>query len=321
MTIEDRLRRAIAARTRSVDPSDDGLRRIDERLRDPGGDVQFPTNNRWYLVAAAAVVVAMIAGSVVLATGDEDGPTNTADESDGTTTTEVEDTTTSTSAPSTTTTTTTDTSTTVTTTEPPAPSGPPAEVVERAVWPRPSSDVRFDDPVAAASSWARFYAGFPNPVIGAFRQGDNRSGEVPVQPLADGPETTVLVRQLSDGNWYVIGSNTANITVTAPTTGGLLSCPQVFQGTALAFEGTVQVQIDAYQPDGDRVTVGSGIVTGGGGPAAPFDGQIDCTLPTSAEQYGIVKLYTVDESGEPGRSGTWEAATFPVRLDARAARS
>ena len=311
MTIEDRLRRAIAARTRSVDPSDDGLRRINEKLLEHGDDMRFETpNNRWYLVAAAAVVLAMIAGGVVLATGDDDGPTNTANEpTDDTTTTEVDDTTT-TSTPDTTTTSTGGVDTTVASTPP----GPPADVLQSAVWPRPSSDVRFDDPVAAASSWARFYAHFANPIVGDFRQGDSRSGEVPVQPLASGPETTVLVRRLGDDKWYVIGSTTPDITVTAPTAGGQLSCPQVFQGTALAYEGTVQVQIDAYQPDGDRVTVGSGIVTGGGGPAAPFDGRIDCTLPTGVEPYGIVTLSTVDESGEPGRSGTWEATSFPVKL-------
>lgn len=313
MTTEDRLRRALAARTRSVEPSDDGLRRINEKLLAPGDDMNITPQNRWYVVAAAAVVVLVLGiGALVLAGGGDDDAdrTSTADETaDDTTTTEA--TTSTTEAPGTTTTT---TDGGVGPEAPEAPTVPPADVVEGAVWPRPSSEVRFDDPTDAASSWARFYAGFEAPMIGEYRAGDDRSGEVPVFPLASGQgdETTVLVRQLSDDNWYVIGSTTEDVTVSEPTAGAQLTCPQALQGTALAYEGTVQVRIDAYQPDGDRVTVAETFVTGSGSPpAGPFQGEATCTIPTGVEPYGIANFYTADE-GEIG--GNLVAVTFPIRL-------
>lgn len=307
MTPEERLRRAIAARARSVEPSDDGLDRITEKLLDPGGDMNFDpssTTTRWYLVAAAAVVLAGVAGGIAVAAGgDDDGDRTGVVDSDTTDPTNATTTTTTTTAPD-------------MTIEPPG--GPPVggipeDIASQAVWPRPSSTVRFDDPVAAASSWARFYAGFADPILGEFQQGDTRSGEVPIKPAANVPvTTTALVRQLSDGNWFVIGSVAENISVSEPSPSVQLTCPQVLRGNALAFEGHVQVHIDAYQADGKRVEVASGFVTGGGGPAAPFDDEIDCRIPTGVEDYGVVHFFTVGQADE--NAGTWESGAFPIRL-------
>lgn len=317
MTIEDRLRNAIAARTRSVEPSDDGFERITEKLDDHGGDMNFDTpQTRWYLAAAAVVVLAGIAGGIAVLGdgGDGDDRTNTADQSDTT----VDDTPATTGTPDGTTTSTerpTETTGSPTTTATVRPPGVAADVQENAVWPRPSSTVRFDDPVAAVRSWARFYAGYADPVVGDFQQGDNRSGEVSVRPLpsGQGPETVVLVRLLGDdGSWYVTGSITPDIDVTSPARGAQLTCPQALRGTALAYEGTVQVRIDAYQPDGDRVTVYEGFVTGSGSPpAGPFSDDVACSIPTGVESYGIARFTTVDE-GDVG--GVLEALTFPIRL-------
>lgn len=310
MTIEDRLRRAIDDRTSSVDVDERaGLDAITNRLLNQGGTVDLRSpRTRWLLAAAAAVVlVAAVGGGLLLS---RDDPDDKVDISDETPTTEPP-------PPETTEADTPDT----TVEEPPSstasttPTSEPDivdEVEARAIWPRPSSEVRFDDPVGAARSFALYYARFGDPVIGEFRQGDNRSGEVPVQPRPDAPETTVLVRQSSQGEWFVIGSITENISVERPTAGSTLSCPMVASGTALAFEGTVQVRIDAYQPDGDRVEMGSGFVTGGGGPAAPFSGQINCTVPTGVEDYGIATFFTADESEQT--TGPWEIVTIPVLL-------
>ncbi|HEY8545229.1 MAG TPA: Gmad2 immunoglobulin-like domain-containing protein [Acidimicrobiales bacterium] len=314
MNAEDRLRRALAARARSVEPSPDGLQRIHDKLLEPGGDsdMEITPRNPWFIVAAAAAIVLVLGIGGLLLAGDDGGDrTSTADEP-GTTTTEA--TTTTTEPPATTTT----TGAGVRPEAPEAPEAPegppPTDVFQQAVWPRPSSDVRFDDPVAAARSFARYYTGFSDPQVGEYRAGDSRSGEVPVFPLTggQGEETTVLVRQLSDDHWYVVGSVTEDVTVEQPDPGDRLTCPLTLRGTALAFEGTVQVRIDAYLPDGRRVEVGSGFVTGSGSPpAAPYEGRIACRVPDGVEPYAILHLFTPDE-GDAG--GNLVSVTLPIRL-------
>jgi hypothetical protein len=99
-----------------------------------------------------------------------------------------------------------------------------------------------------------------------------------------------------------------------PAAGASLRCPQQLSGTALAFEGVVQVRIDAYRPDGKRVFVGRGTVMGGGGPAAPFSSRLDCRIPSGVEPYGVLTFSTVDESGRTNPPATWEAYSIPVKL-------
>jgi hypothetical protein len=89
--------------------------------------------------------------------------------------------------------------------------------VSTAVWPFVMSPTRYRDPVAAARGFAVDYVGFVDPIVGAFRAGDARSGEVTVRRSDPGPVTTVFVRQLgNDGTWWVLGSTTANIVLTSP---------------------------------------------------------------------------------------------------------
>ncbi len=140
--------------------------------------------------------------------------------------------------------------------------------------------------------------------MGAFQQGDSRSGEVPVRPRADGPVTTVLVRQFgTDGSWWVIGAGTESITVDTPARLAAVSSPMRTTGTALAFEGTVLVKVVA---DGSAEAIGTGNVMGGGGPAAPFDGSITFTSPGKGR--GAVVYYT--DSAENGE--VWSATVVRV---------
>ena len=61
----------------------------------------------------------------------------------------------------------------------------------------PDTHRRYHDP-AAPRGFAADSVGFTDPMVEAFIRGDARSGVVEVRPVADGPATTVIVRQLRE---------------------------------------------------------------------------------------------------------------------------
>jgi hypothetical protein len=242
-------------------------------------------------MALAALVTAVIT-AVVVTLWQDDGD----DVSTGTTVT--------TPAPS-------SSATTVTTSEP-STTGPSTTTVvapsldaSTAVYPYASGSLRFADPASAARGFAVDFLGFTDPLFGDFMSGDNRSGEIEVRPRVDGPATTVFVRQLSDDSWWVLGSATGNITVARPAAGATVTSPVTVAGEALAFEGNVIVEV---RQDGRTEPIGSGNVTGGGGPGAPFEGPIEFSTPTA--DYGALVFLTRSE--EDGR--VWEAATIRIHF-------
>ncbi|HRA34873.1 MAG TPA: Gmad2 immunoglobulin-like domain-containing protein, partial [Acidimicrobiales bacterium] len=145
--------------------------------------------------------------------------------------------------------------------------------------------------------------GFTNPVYGEFQGGDSRSGEVEVRAQADGPVTTLAVRQMSDDNWYVLAALTDQIDVTAPAPGTAIDNPLQVAGQAQAFEGTVRVVVYGR---GVAEPLGEGFVTGSGGEMGPFSGDITWDNPGGG--WGFV-LFVIDsaEDGSP-----WQAAALPV---------
>jgi hypothetical protein len=165
-----------------------------------------------------------------------------------------------------------------------------------AIWPFETSGERYDDPVDAATAFAVEMAGFDDPIVGEFQQGDSRSGEVPLRPLPDGPVTTVLVRQLgADDGWFVIGAITDDITVSEPAAQSAIDHPLTVRGEARAFEGTVQVAVIA---DGSTEPIGTGFVTATGGTErGPFEGSIAFDVPQGG--WGTVLFFTT--SAEDGR--------------------
>jgi hypothetical protein len=189
-----------------------------------------------------------------------------------------------------------------------APTTPPAAAVDRStvIWPFAGSTVRYRDPVDVARAFATSYLGFRAPVVGAFEQGDTRSGEVEIRPTGTGPATTVIVRQLTgDDAWSVLGAATANIDVSSPDAGTEIASPVHVTGRAHTFEGNVIVEVRA---DGSAGPIGKGVVTGGGDEMRPFEG--DVPFETAGAPYGAVVFFT--ESAEDGQ--VWEAAALPVRL-------
>jgi hypothetical protein len=253
---------------------------------DPGG----PGRDRTVLwVVALVAAVALIVGLVALLGGDDDEDLDVADDTTTTETT-VDDDTTTTTEP-----TTTETQT------------PPVDVdLDAPVFPDPLTSQRFNDPVAAVTAFATELIGMVEPLIGDFMQGDSRSGEVEVRPMEDGPETLVLVRQLEDDSWFVIGAISSEIELEEPENRAEVGDPIELRGQARAFEGTVPVRVLA---DGVG-EVGEGFVTGSGGPdLGPFEGEVDIDVPDGVS-HGIVLLVT--EGGED--MVPWTVTAIRVRF-------
>ncbi len=290
MTPEDRLRQAIEARTSRVEPAADALQRIEEKVM----DIQRDDNRKRLLIGlgSAAAVIAVVVGALALTGDDDEEPVAT----EGTSTT--------TQAPTTTdaTTTTTITEETTTTTAPFAVVDPAA-----AVFPNPETSQRFDDPVALVDVFARGPLGFSDPILSAFQQGDARSGEIEVRAFAAGDPTVVLVRQLEDDTWFVIGAETESIQLASPAAGEAISSPQALAGQAYAFEGTVAVFL--FGPD-LGAPIAETFVTGrGDGELGDFTGEVTFTVPDGAE-FGT--LYLTSSGGEDG--GTVAAQVVRVRF-------
>jgi hypothetical protein len=89
-----------------------------------------------------------------------------------------------------------------------------------------------------------------------------------------GPTTTVTLRRTTAGSWAVTGASTATIRVAAPAPGAAVSSPVAVRGSALAFEGTVNVQVVRAGAGGGGTAVGTGVVMGGGDVLRPFTGSI-----------------------------------------------
>ncbi len=284
MTPEDRLRQAIEARTSRVEPSADALSHIEEKLM----DAQRSDNRKRVLVgvgAAAAVIAVVLAALFV--TDDDDGEGVSSGGTTSTTTSSTSSTTTSTTEPTTTTT---------------VFQGVDPDVT---VFPDPTTSQRFDDPQSVAQAFARDLAGFSDPIVGDFQQGDARSGEVEVRAFASGAPTVVLVRQLEDDHWYVLGATTDSIRLETPAQGATISSPQALEGQAYAFEGTVQVRLFV---DGVQEPIAETFVTGrGDGVLGAFSGQVEFS-DSSGATHGVLLL-----NGSSGEDGSATDA-FAIRV-------
>jgi hypothetical protein len=254
--------------------------------------------NRLRIALVVAAVLALVALTVVVLRGDDETQTPP-----GTT-------------PAAPTTLSTPAATTAAPSTSAAPSGtaspsttvaPPAEVdTATVVWPVKASAVRYTDPVAAARGFATDYVGFSAPVVGGFMQGDSRSGEVEVRPRATGPVTTVLVRKLEDGTWWVPGAAATTIRLDSPSAGAAVSSPVRLIGAAHTFEGHVTVTI---REDGVPAPLGTGYVTGAGDRMGPFDGEVPFAR-APVQRYGAILL--AEHSAENGQ--LWQVSVVRVRL-------
>ena len=103
---------------------------------------------------------------------------------------------------------------TVTAWSPSVTTSTPASTVGGAARPSTSSGKVYRDPISVMFSVATGYLGFAGSVIGTFRQGDARSGEVDLQFKVSGPVTTVEASGRQDGATSPLATGIARV---APT--------------------------------------------------------------------------------------------------------
>lgn len=165
-----------------------------------------------------------------------------------------------------------------------------------AIWPFATTATRFASPVPVARAFATTYLGMVHPIVGPFRRGDSRSGEVAVRATKLGVETTILVRQLdSTRSWWVIGASCPDIVVDSPSTSAAISSSVVLKGRSTAYEAVVNVDI---RQDGSLIPLKRDRVMGGSmGVMGPFRKLI--TFPRPSSPRGAIMLHTV--SAKDGR--------------------
>jgi hypothetical protein len=116
--------------------------------------------------------------------------------------------------------------------------------------------------------------------MGAFQQGDSRSGEVPVRATPTGAVTSILVRELTLANsWWVIGASCTDIVVAAPSSSESISSPVKLRGRSTAYEAVVNVEV---RQDGTLAPLKSDTVMGGSmGVMGAFTKSMAFTVPSS----------------------------------------
>jgi hypothetical protein len=115
----------------------------------------------------------------------------------------------------------------------------------------------------------------------------------------------VFVRQLTDDDsWWILGAASGNITIDEPDALAEVTSPLTVSGTALAIEGTVDVQLRA---DGNGEPIFEGFVTGSGGPEpGPYSEVFEFTSP--GETAGALVMLSL--SSEDG--STLEASAMRI---------
>lgn len=266
------------------------------------------SSTRAGVIVGIVVIVAALVGALVLFTSNDDDDAVPADSTTAQPTTAQPTTVAETASPTTTATTVADTEpvtapTTVPstsdtpTTEPPTTERPIEGSTRDAIWPWAETATRFTDPVEAATSFAVDYLGFADPVVGEFRAGDARSGEIVLQAGPVGPTTVVFVRQLTDDDsWWVLGAAAENITIEEPNQGATVTSPLNISGAASAFEGTVDVEL---RVDGSGEAIYEGFVTGSGSPEpGPYTDTVEFDSP-GAIGGALVLISRTPQNGSP----------------------
>lgn len=185
-----------------------------------------------------------------------------------------------------------------------------------AVW--PTSDLVISTPEEAAAGFVRAVFDV-EPVLGAFQQGDSRSGEIEVLPPVEAsggtPRSVLFLRQLGPANgWFVIGAGSDVDSISNPSTGSTVPAGALtVEGLGTGFEATIVVRAFlAGDPTNelDRQVV----MAGNFGETAPYV----TTLDLSGAETGDVVVLLV--SGGVGlETDTGDFSAVPIVIGAASA--
>ncbi len=181
-----------------------------------------------------------------------------------------------------------------------------AGLEQPAIW--PAADVQFDTPDEAAADFVTQVLGV-GPVLGAFQQGDSRSGEIEVFSPGDGGGATpvhrglLLLRQLGPANgWFIVAAVNDHASITSPASMAVLTAgPLTVEGMARGFESTVVVK--AFVAGHAETVLDMEIAQGGAMETAPYSVVLDLS---GAAPGDIVTLLVRGDAGletDPGEFG------------------
>jgi hypothetical protein len=176
-----------------------------------------------------------------------------------------------------------------------------------AIW--PAAGVALGTPEAAARDFAATVLGV-EPALGAFEQGDARSGEIPLLvPGGRVVRSTLVLRQLgpSDG-WFVLAAVHDQTAIAEPAAGAEVAAgPITVRGQGRGFEGNLVVV--AMRP-GDTVPLDQAVTTAGSGPTAePFEVTLDLSGAQPGETVLLLVRGGTGQEGDPG-----ELSAIPVTI-------
>lgn len=192
------------------------------------------------------------------------------------------------------------------------------EAAQPAVW--PASDVVFETPEEAAADFISTVFGI-EPLLGEFREGDSRSGEIEVlSPGDDDDPSTVsptgvmlLLRRLgSDDGWFVMAAVSDGVSITSPeSTAEVAAGPLPIEGLARGHEGNVLVSAfvagDAHALDDDFTM--AGLIT-----PEPYTVTLDVSAAAPGD---VVALLVRGDTGLEGVTGEFATIPLSIRVGAR----
>jgi len=167
------------------------------------------------------------------------------------------------------------------------------------MWPYYGGVARYYTGAAAARGFAAGMLGMVDPTVGTYHGQSSTAGYVDVAPSAVATPTRVRV-SLINGSWWATSASTADIAVTSPTSMQLITSPVALRGSAVAFEGVVNVSLYI---DGGSVPVSRTTVMGGGDVMRPFTGSMKFSAGHAT--YGTIIFYT--KSMKDGSTALGEA--------------